>query len=98
MAIHIVYFAEDNSLRIRHFVSDSNEDISDVAGEFCEVVRKLYYWYTEEKQNRQLTTGLQTLLDYFNNKTYPGLPTLKKLSIMHHLEIMDRYLTGRLEK
>lgn len=98
MAIHIVYFAEDNSLRIRHFVSDSNEDISDVAGEFCEAVRKLYYWYTEEKQSRQLTTGLQTLLDHFNNKTYPGLPTLKKLSIMHHLEITDRYLTGRLEK
>lgn len=95
VAIHIVYFAEDNSLRIRHFVSDSNDDISDVAGKFYEAVSKLHRWYTTEDQKRQLTTGLQTLLDHFNNKTYPGLPTLKKLSIMHHLELMDRYLNGR---
>lgn len=27
VAIHIVYFAEDKTLRVRHFVSDSNEDI-----------------------------------------------------------------------
>ena len=97
VAIHIVYFAEDGSLRIRHFVSDSNDDISDVAGKFYEAVSKLHKWYTTEKQDRQLTTGLQTLLDHFKNKTYPGLPTLKKLSIMHHLELMDRYLNGRFE-
>lgn len=90
-----MYFAKDNSLRIRHFVSDSNDDISDVAGKFYEAVSKLYKWYTTENQDRQLTTGLQTLLDHFINKTYPGLPTLKKLSIMHHLELMNKYLTGR---
>lgn len=95
VAIHIVYFAEDNSLRIRHFVSDSNDDISDVAGKFYEAVSKLHTWYIAEKQEQQLTTGLQTLLDHYNNKTYPGLPTLKKLSIMHHLELMDKYLNGR---
>ena len=61
VAIHIVYFAKDNSLRIRHFVSDSNDDISDVAGKFYEAVSKLYKWYTTENQDRQLTTGLQTL-------------------------------------
>lgn len=98
VAIHIVYFAEDNSLRIRHFVSDSNDDISDVAGKFYEAVSKLHLWYTTEKQGHQLTTGLQTLLDHFNNKTYPGLPTLKKLSIMHHLELVDRYLNGRFQE
>ena len=96
VAIHIVYFTENHSLRIRHFVSDSNDDISDVAGKFYEAVSKLHRWYTTEKQDHQLTTGLQTLLDHFNNKTYPGLPTLKKLSIMHHLELMDKYLNGGL--
>lgn len=98
VAIHIVYFAEDNSLRIRHFVSDSNDDISDVAGKFYEAVSKLYEWYTTEKQERQLTTGLQTLLNHYDNKTYPGLPTLKKLSIMHHLELMDKYLNRSCQK
>lgn len=97
VAIHIVYFAADNSLRIRHFISDSNDDISDVAGKFYEAVSKLYRWYVDEHQNRQLTSGLQTLLDHYAHRTYPGLPTLKKLSIMHHLELMGRYLDGRLE-
>ena len=97
VAIHIVYFADDNSLRIKHFISDSNDDISDVAGKFYEAVTKLYRWYTYEHQERQLTTGLQALLSHYENKTYPGLPTLKKLSIMHHLELMEKFLDGRLK-
>ena len=92
VAIHIVYFAGNDSLRIRHFISDSNDDISDVAGKFYQAVSKLYDWYTKGNQERQLTTGLQALLDHYSFKTYPGLPTLKKLSIMHHLELMNRYL------
>lgn len=61
VAIHIVYFENDNSLRIRHFVSDSNDDITDVAGKFYEAVSKLYEWYITENQERQLTMGLNTL-------------------------------------
>lgn len=96
VAIHIVYFAEDSSLRIKHFISDSNDDISDVAGKFYQAVTKLYNWYISG-QEKQLTTGLQILLDHYNNGTYPGLPTLKKLSIMHHLELVGKYLDGRLK-
>ncbi len=95
VAIHIVYFDKDESLRIKHFVSDTNDDISDVAGKFYEAVSKLHKWYDGDHQSRQLTAGLQVLLDHYDNKTYPGLPTLKKLSIMHHLELMSRYLAGR---
>jgi len=97
VAIHIVYFAADNTLRIRHFISDSNDDISDVAGKFHEAVSKLARWY-EDGQHRQLTVGLETLLNHFKNGTYPGLPTLKKLSIMHHLELMAKYLDGGLPR
>lgn len=93
----IVYFENDNSLRIRHFVSDSNDDITDVAGKFYEAVSKLYEWYITENQERQLTMGLNTLLEHYKNKTYPGLPTLKKLSVMHHLELVGRYLDGDLK-
>lgn len=97
VAIHIVYFENDNSLRIRHFVSDSNDDITDVAGKFYEAVSKLYEWYITENQERQLTMGLNTLLEHYKNKTYPGLPTLKKLFVMHHLELVGRYLDGDLK-
>ncbi|WP_037586865.1 sce7725 family protein [Stenoxybacter acetivorans] len=97
VAIHIVYFDADDNLRIRHFTSDSNEDISDVAGKFQEAVIKLARWYSDG-QRRQLTAALNTLLSHAKNGYYPGLPTIKKLSIMHHLELMGRYLDGGMEK
>lgn len=96
VAIHIVYFTDRNSLRIRHFVSDSREDTSDVAGKFYEAISKLYSWYNDSNMENQLTFGLGVMLDHYSNKTYPGLPTLKKLSIMHHLELINKYLSGGL--
>ncbi|MCL2286843.1 MAG: sce7725 family protein [Firmicutes bacterium] len=91
VAIHIVFFAEDRSLRIKHFVSDSNDDISNPAKKFYEAVTKLNIWY--QANPFPPTLGLQTLLEHYNNQTYPGLGSVKKLSIMHHLELMGRYLS-----
>lgn len=97
VVIHIVYFADDMTLRIKHFVSDSNDDTSDIAGKFYEAVSKLAEWYYNG-QERQITVGLQTFLNHFENRTYPGLPTLKKLSIMHHLELVGKFLDGEASK
>jgi len=95
VAIHIVYFANDDTLRVRHFVSDSNTDIKDVAGKYYEAVTKLKRWY-DSGQSRQTTTALATFLSHAENGYYPGLPTIKKLSIMHHLELVGKYLDGGL--
>jgi len=97
VAIHIVYFDRNQNLRIRHFVSDSNEDVSDVAGKFYEAVTKLDKWYNDNNMQSQQTKGLKTLLAHYTNRTYPGLPTLKKLSIMHHLELLNKYLDRSLK-
>lgn len=94
VAIHIVYFAEDKTLRIHHFVSDSNIGIEDVAGKFYEAVVKLSHWYKTQGDPKQKTFALSTLLEYAAQGYYPGLPTIKKLSIMHHLELMCKYLNG----
>ena len=97
VAIHIVYFADDDTLRIRHFISDSNEDISDVAGKYHEAVSKLAQWYNAGQQ-RQLTSALATFLTHAETGYYPGLPTVKKLSIMHHLELVGKFLDGGMVK
>ena len=97
VVIHIVYFADDNTLRIRHFVSDSNLDTKDVAGKYYEAVTKLKKWY-DAGQLKQLTTALTSFLTHAENGYYPGLPTIKKLSIMHHLELVGKYLDGGLNK
>ena len=92
VAIHIVYFAANGSLRIRHFVSDSNEDITNPALKYYEAVSKLAAWYNSEPHPVELTTGLKIFLQHYEQQSYPGLGTVKKLSIMHHLELMGKYL------
>lgn len=92
VAIHIVYFADDKSLRVKHFVSDSNEDIANPALKFYQAVEKLAKWYRNEKPNIEMTFGLKAFLDHYDNQTYPGLGTVKKLALMHHLELMSKHL------
>ena len=106
VAIHIVYFNTDNELRIRHFTSDSNRDISDVAGKFREALAKYIEWEKEWQDDRPdlfvdgspPTYAMEVLNNHWANETYPGLPTLKKLSIMHHLELMGNFLNAEVAK
>jgi len=91
VALHIVYFAEDQSLRVKHFVSDSNGDITNPAGKFYEALIKLNAW---DKAHEMNTLGLTVLLAHFANETYPGLGTTKKLSMMHHIELVGQFFDG----
>ena len=93
VAIHMVYFANNGSLRVRHFVSDSNEDITNPALKFYQAVSKLAEWYNADPHPVQLTEGLKIFLQHYEQQSYPGLGTVKKLSLMHHLELMGRYLS-----
>ena len=88
IAIHIVYF-KDKELRIRHFVSESNEDISDPAGKFYEALEKLVEWNKTMMLN---TYAINEFEKHYHQGTYRGLGYVKKLSIMHHLELMGNYL------
>lgn len=94
VAIHIVYFAQDMSLRVKHFVSNSNEDITNPALKFYEAVSKLADWYNSTPHPVQMTLGLKIFLQHYEQQTYPGLGTVKKLSMMHHIELMGKYLSG----
>lgn len=91
VAIHIVYFDHDHSLRIHHFVSDSNDDISDQAGKFAEALYKLIKW---NQKYRLKTEAMREFERLYQSQQYPGLGSVKKLSIMHHLELMSHYLDG----
>lgn len=93
VAIHIVYFADDKTLRVRHFVSDTNDDISNPALKFYEAVKKLAKWYEANSSKIALTKGLEKLLTHYKQESYPGLGTIKKLSLMHHIELVGKYLS-----
>ncbi|MBQ9211556.1 MAG: sce7725 family protein [Clostridia bacterium] len=92
VAIHIVYFDEKQALRVKHFVSKSNDDIFNPALKYFEAVSKMAEWY--ESHPVKKTKGLEMFLDQYQRQAYPGLGPIKKQSIMHHLELMGRYLDG----
>ena len=93
VVIHIVYFDSDKGLRIKHFVSDTNDDSSDTPRKFYEALTKLITW----KRNKKIDTyALRILEKYYSDQTYPGLGALKKFSLMHHLELMSIYLEGKI--
>lgn len=89
VAIHISYFDDDNVLRVNHFVSSTNEDYSNTPKKFYEALEKLIEW---KQKNRLDSHALREFEDYYSNQRYPGLGSLKKLSIMHHLELISNYL------
>lgn len=93
VAIHIVYFDESKELRIHHFVSEDNEDISDPAGKFYQAVKQLVEWNKTQKLD---TIAIKTFEKICEGQSYPGLGVVKKLSLMHHLELVGRYLDGKI--
>lgn len=90
IAIHIVYFDEKEKLRIRHFVSDSNDDIKNPAGKYAEALKKMFQW--AETQKGIDTYAMSEFYTQYKTGDYPGLGIAKKLSIMHHLELINKYL------
>ena len=95
VAIHVVYFkdtSDGKQLRIHHFISDSNVGIDDPAGKFGEALEKLVTWCKEK--DVQETLGLKGFYDCYESGKYPGLGTVKKYSIMHHLELISDFLGG----
>lgn len=99
VAIHIVYFDNKNILRIRHFVSDSNEDITNPAKKFSEALEKLIVWYdsTDFDKIKNDSSALIEFKKVYETKKYSGLGFIKKLSIKHHLEILGRFLDTSLK-
>lgn len=93
IAIHIMYFGNRDELKIHHFVSESNESISDPARKFEEAMNKLVNW--ENFDIIPKTIGLDNLIECYNIGKFPGLGVIKKYSLMHHIQMMGEYLEAR---
>ena len=93
IAIHIMYFGNRDELKIHHFVSESNESISDPARKFEEAMNKLVNW--ENFVIIPKTIGLDNLIECYNIGKFPGLGVIKKYSLMHHIQMMGEYLEAR---
>lgn len=92
VAIHIVYLDKNQEMRVKHFVSDTNDDYTDTVKKFKEALDKLVAW----NRDMQLDTyGMKEFERLHREESYPGLGTVKKLSIMHHIELVNNFLENR---
>lgn len=85
VAIHLSY-EKENKIFVRHFVSDTNIDRSDVAGKYLEAIEKLVNWCNV---NNYSNYAVEQFFNYYNKKHFPGLGSLKKISLMNHLLLVD---------
>jgi len=85
VAIHLTYPDKDNKIRIHHFVSNSNEDTTDVAGKFAEALEKLVAWVNK---NKFTSEAIEEFKELHRDGHFPGLGYVKKLSIKHHIELV----------
>ncbi len=85
VAIHLSYSDSTDKIKVKHFVSDSNDDTSDVAGKFEEALKKLISWCKVEKFK---TSAVDSFKELYDSGHFPGLGTIKKLSILNHIEVV----------
>ncbi|KAF2518183.1 sce7725 family protein [Flavobacterium salilacus subsp. salilacus] len=91
VVIHFTYLNEnkDNQIWIRHFTSDTNDSIANVQGKFREAAEKAIAFCDIEGISNTAVTELRNYLD---EGRYPGLGTVKKISIKNHLNVVNNYL------
>ncbi len=90
VVIHLSYVDNNRNIRVKHFVSDSNDDTSDIGGKFAEANSKLVKWCNDN--NVKDTLGISQFKALHKDGHFPGLGSIKKLSIMHHIELVKNLI------
>lgn len=92
LVLHITYIDAYGNVRVKHFVSDSNDSAKDQALKFFEAAEKMKKWVLRNHDQLLITTGLLELIALYQQKKFPGLCVLKKWSLLHHLELVSQLL------
>lgn len=91
VAIHLTYINSEieNQVWIRHFTSESNDSIANIQGKFAEAANKAVNFCNGLPLNNSATNELKR---YYEETRYPGLGTVKKISIKNHLLVISNFL------
>jgi hypothetical protein len=90
VAMHFTYEKNADEIWVRHFVSDTNDDNTNIQGKFGEAAAKAVSFFRSNSINSH---AIEELTSYYTSGQYPGLGVLKKLSIKHHLELINSILS-----
>lgn len=86
IAIHLTY-ERDGTVFVNHFVSESNDDTSNIQKKYGEAARAAIMYCAK---NQIDGVGIQQLSKTVQEEHYPGLGFIKKISILNHLELVSR--------
>ena len=91
VVIHLTYLNIDaeSQIWIRHFTSVSNDSIANVQGKFAEAADKAVHFCEELPLSNSASNELRT---YYEKSRYPGLGTVKKISIKNHLLVISNFI------
>lgn len=92
VVIHLTYLNGEKQIWIRHFTSKTNDSISNVQGKFAEAAEKAVVYC---RQRDLKNSAISELISYYDNEHYPGLGTVKKISIKNHLLVISQFLKNR---
>ena len=92
IAIHLTYQKYEEQIFVHHFVSDNNFNQTNIRGKFREAAIKIEPFYRDGGYVH--TSAVDELIEKANSDNgYPGLGYIKKLSLMNHLELINRIIS-----
>ena len=86
VAIHLSYQKTNEEVWVKHFTSITNDDRTNIQGKFAEAVEKAVTFLDGKNIVNEATNELRK---YYNDKKYPGLGMVKKISIKNHIELIN---------
>lgn len=94
IAIHLTYAdpKADESLAIKHYVSDQVDTPKDPAGKFFEALSKLVKDVSKTGSPIYKSRAVKEYLQLYKDQHFPGLGYVKKLSMQHHIELIAHLL------
>ncbi|MBU0711907.1 sce7725 family protein [bacterium] len=92
VAIHLTYLGVEDDMFIYHFLSDQTDSPTNPGGKFREALTKLIKEYNRPKSTIFKSKACLEYVDLFTKKHFPGLGSVKKLSMQHHIELIAAVL------
>jgi hypothetical protein len=93
VAIHLTFIdpAQDDAMYIYHFKSDTQDTPTDPAGKFAEALENMMTVIDDPGSNVFETNAVKEFRQLHEDGHFPGLGSVKKLSMSHHIETLADY-------
>lgn len=89
VAIHLTELNSRGEIDANHFVSNRTTGTVDTAGKFMEALTKLVAHVTARPRSFSYSQSCVEFRAHHTAQHFPGLPAVKRLSMRHHLELME---------